>query len=70
MNSCEGWKQTHRDRGQTCACQVRGEAQAGWPGSRDEKVQTLAYGMDKQGPMYSTETCLQYLVINHNRKEY
>ena len=51
MNSCEGWKQTRRHSGQTCACQVRGEARAGWPGRRDEKVQTVVYGMDKQGPI-------------------
>ena len=51
MNSCEGWKQTCRHSGQTCACQVRGEARVDWPGRRDEKVQTVVYGMDKQGPI-------------------
>ena len=34
-------------------------------------MQTIIYRMDKQqGPMYSTGTCIQYPVINHNGKEY
>ena len=35
-----------------------------------QQMQTITYGMDKQGPTVQYKDCIQYPEINHNGKEY
>ena len=66
-------KEAQRHTEQTCGCQQT----CGWQrrrglGAWDQQMQTIIYRMNKQpGPsVYSTVKYIQYLVINHNGKEY
>ena len=59
----------HKEK--TCGCQ------GGCGGGREklrvwgEQIQTVTYRIDKQqGPLYSPGNYVQYLMINHNGKEY
>ena len=65
-------KQTQRQRGQTCACQGGGKAGGGGLRGRGKQMQTVIYRTDtQQGPnVCGAGNYIQYLVINHNRKEY
>ena len=62
MNLSMKQKQTHRHREQTCGYQGGGGMGEGW-------IESLAW-INNKVLLYSTWTCVQYLVINHNRKEY
>ena len=65
-------RQTHRHRGQTCGCQGREGWRRDGLGVWDKQVQTIIFihRLEKQQvPLYSTENCIQYPIINHNGKE-
>ena len=68
MNILIKQKQTHRHREQTCGCQgAGGKGGENW----DQQMQTIIYTLDEQqGIWYRMGNYIQYLVINHNRKEY
>ena len=60
-------KITHRHREQTCGCQ--GEGMDREFGISSCKVLYIEW-MDNKVLLYSTGNYIQYLVINHNGKEY
>ena len=63
-------KQTHRHRGQTLASKVRGWGKDGL-GAWDSQEQTIIHRVDRKGPpVYRTGNCIQYPMINQNRKGY
>ena len=70
MNISTKQKQTHRHGEQTCGCQV-----GGGRGGRNwefgvSSCKLLYMGWINKVLLNSTESCIQYPVINHNGKEY
>ena len=69
MNLLTKQKQTHRHRKQTYGYQRGKVGGRDKLGVCDQQIQTTAYKTDNKVPLYSTGTCIQYLVIiNYNGK--
>ena len=73
MNLSTKQKQMHRQREQTCGCQGGGELGEEWIGSlgqADANYYIEREWINNKVLLYSTGNYIQYLVINHNGKEY
>ena len=69
MNLSTKQKQTHRHREQTCGCQGAGGGMEWESGVSRCKLVYIGW-INNKDPLYSTGNYIQYLVINHNGKEY
>ena len=68
MNISTKQKQTHRHREQTCGCQGLAGGGKDWEFEISRYKLLYTGWINNKVLLYSTGNCIQYPVINHNKK--